>query len=630
MCGIAGLIRFSDREVKADVIEEMTAAVAHRGPDGSGVDYYRDSPDGIAVCDSGATTSWRVALGHRRLSIIDLSEAGRQPMSYRGRLWITFNGEIYNYVELRRELERLGHGFRSQTDTEVILAAYDEWGGGCFERLRGMWGLAILDGRRKRIVISRDRLGIKPLYVVKTSDLIAIASEIKQFAELPGFELTPNKAVVQGYLRTGYEQPGRTFFNSVMPLPEGTWQTIDLANGEFSEPVEYWHPERIEATIDDSAEAARQFREALLESVGIHLRSDVPVGCALSGGLDSSAIAGCVKRLANGSARPLETFSVVFPGFTLDERQFAEQVVARCQCSPHYTTPTPEQFLDDFSRFTWIHDEPVGSLAQYACYALARLMRSCDVPVTLNGQGGDEILAGYWQSYFMHLRGLFRSGRLMRLGWSFARSVLPGGNPELVRQVPVMFGRYRARRSAAAALENESTESTETSVAERLEHVFSMTEQQRRVYEIRRMYLPRLLKWDDRNFMAFGVEGRYPFLDHRLIELALSFAPETLYSRGWIKEPLRRGLSGMLPDSILRRRTKSGFETPQVEWLSGPLRSLIEQCVASDGPVWEFADRQHVRAQCAAAWNGRARGDEAQQEVMRVVFLDRWLREFFK
>ncbi len=202
----------------------------------------------------------------------------------------------------------------------------------------------------------------------------------------------------------------------------------------------------------------------------IHLRSDVPVGCALSGGLDSSAIAGCVKHLANGSARPLETFSVVFPGCAIDEQRFAEQVVQLCGCSPHFTTPTPEQFLDDLDRFTWIHDEPVGSLAQYACYALARLMRSCGVPVTLNGQGGDEILAGYWQSYFMHLRGLFRSGRLLRLGWNFARSMLPGGNPELVRQVPVMLVRYRARRSAAAALEREQAEPTEkTSLAERLD-----------------------------------------------------------------------------------------------------------------------------------------------------------------
>jgi asparagine synthase (glutamine-hydrolysing) len=336
----------------------------------------------------------------------------------------------------------------------------------------------------------------------------------------------------------------------------------------------------------------------------------------LSGGLDSSAIAGCVKHLANGSARSLETFSVIFPGCAVDEQPFANQVVEHCRCSPHFSTPTPDEFLDDLDRFLWIHDEPVGSLAQYACFALARLTRSCGVPVTLNGQGGDEILAGYWQSYFMHLRGLFRSGRVLRLGWSFARSMLPGGNPELVRQVPVMLSR-------------EQSQSAHTSVASRLHELMEMSEQERRVYEIRRLYLPRLLKWDDRNFMAFGVEGRYPFLDHQLIELALSFAPETLYAHGWIKEPLRRGLEGMLPQSILRRRTKFGFETPQSDWLRGPLRSVLESWVKSDAPIWNYAERDKVRELCREVWTRCTSGDETGQSLMRLFLADRWLRLFF-
>ncbi|HEV3416305.1 MAG TPA: asparagine synthase (glutamine-hydrolyzing), partial [Pirellulales bacterium] len=440
-------------------IVAMTQAVEHRGPDGSGIGYFVVSSVGFSECKSHDADNWQVALGHRRLAILDLSDAGRQPMSYRGRLWITFNGEIYNYIELRRELERLGREFQSQTDTEVILAAYDQWGTDCFARFRGMWGLVLIDGPRRMAILSRDRLGIKPVYVASIRDLIGVASEIKQFASMPGILLTPNEPVVRDYLWTGYEQPGQTFFAGITPLPEGTWQSIDLTSGEFSEPHEFWHPERIATEIVDANEAARLFREKLVDSVSIHLRSDVPVGCALSGGLDSSAIAGCVKHLANGSARPLETFSVIFPGCAVDEQPFANQVIEHCRCSPHFSTPTPDEFLDDLDRFLWIHDEPVGSLAQYACYSLARLTRSCSVPVTLNGQGGDEILAGYWQSYFMHLRGLFRSGRMLRLGLSVARSMLPGGNWELVRQVPVMLGRYRARRSAAAELEREQSKS---------------------------------------------------------------------------------------------------------------------------------------------------------------------------
>ncbi|HKD38422.1 MAG TPA: asparagine synthase (glutamine-hydrolyzing) [Pirellulales bacterium] len=630
MCGIAGLIRLSDAPVPSDAIDRMTSAVAHRGPDGSGVGFYCNSADGFVECDPLQSANWRIALGHRRLSILDLSEAGRQPMEYRGRIWIAFNGEIYNYVELRRELERLGCEFHTQTDTEVILAAYDQWGADCFERLRGMWGLVLVDGRRRQAIVSRDRLGIKPVYLARTADLIGMASEIKQFASMPGAKLAPNESVVRDYLWTGYEQPGRTFFLGITPLEEGTWQAIDLTTGKISEPQHYWHPERIEPVVSDADEAARRFREVLAYSVSIHLRSDVPVGCALSGGLDSSSIAGCVKHLANGSARPLETFSVVFPGCAVNEQSYAREVVEFCHCAPHFSTPTAEEFLEDLDRFTWIHDEPVGSLAQYACYALARLTRSCEVPVTLNGQGGDEILAGYWQSYFMHLRGLFRGGRLFRLGWSFARSVLPGGNPELIKQVPVMLGRYRARRAAAAELERgRSDDDRDSSVGTRLDELFAMSEQERRVHEIRRMYLPRLLKWDDRNFMAFSVEGRYPFLDHELIELALSFAPETLYSHGWIKEPLRRGLAGMLPEAILRRRTKSGFETPQSDWLRGQLRPTLEEWLNADAPIWQLTDRSRVTQLCHSFWNSPRRNDESGQTLMRLFLADRWMRVFW-
>lgn len=629
MCGIAALISFTASRPPAGAIEAMTEAVAHRGPDGSGIAFYADGADGISECDPRSSSNWRIALGHRRLSILDLSDAGRQPMPYRGRLWITFNGEIYNYVELRHELEQLGCEFRTQTDTEVILAAYDAWGADCFQRLRGMWGLVLIDGPRRKAIVSRDRLGIKPVYLARTPDLVGIASEIKQFVSMPGVKLTPDESVVRDYLWTGYEQPGRTFFFGITPLAEGTWQAIDLTTGEISEPEHYWHPERIEPVVNDANEAAQRFREVLSQSVAIHLRSDVPVGCALSGGLDSSAIAGCIKHLANGSVRPLETFSVVFPGCAVDEQSYARQVIEFCRCTPHFSTPAANDFLDDLDRFTWIHDEPVGSLAQYACYALARLTRSCSVPVTLNGQGGDEILAGYWQSYFMHLRGLFRGGRLFRLGWSFARSMMPGGNPELVKQVPVMLGRYRARRAAAVELEQERSGNGGSSVATRLDELFAMSEQQRRVYEIRRMYLPRLLKWDDRNFMAFSVEGRYPFLDHELIELALSLTPETLYSHGWIKEPLRRGLKGMLPEVILRRRTKSGFETPQSDWLRGPLRPTFQAWLNGEAPIWEFTDRDRVRRLCHDFWNSPGADDEKGQTIMRLFLADRWMRVFW-
>ena len=629
MCGIAALLRISGPPVDADVIEAMTQAVSHRGPDGCGTALFGLDSRGVREIAPGRPTQWQVALGHRRLSILDLSDAGRQPMAYRDRLWLTYNGEIYNYVELRAQLEQLGHQFHSHTDSEVILAAYDEWGTDCFRRFRGMWGLVLIDARRRMAVLSRDRLGIKPLYLARVGGLIAIASEIKQFLSVPGVRMQPDESVVRDYVQTGYEQQGHTFFEQITPLAPGTWQTVDLASGETSPAESYWFPERVDVDIHDPDEAASLFREALLQSVRIHLRSDVPVGCALSGGLDSSSIAACIARLNSGSEHPLETFTVTFPGSAIDEQYFAEQVVKTVGSSAHYVTPTPRQFLEDLDRFLWIHDEPVGSLAQYAGYALARLTREAGVPVTLNGQGGDEVLAGYWQSYFMHLRGLLRSGRLWRLSRHFAGAMFSHGNPELPRQVPIMLRRYRARRKASALSNGGAQLAGRDSAEVKLSRMMTMSEEQRRVYEIRHMFLPRLLKWDDRNFMAFAVEGRYPFLDHEMIELALRFAPSALYSKGWTKEPLRRGLAGMLPQTVLRRRTKFGFETPQDEWLCGPLRGALEDWLKSDSPVWQYIDRSDAQALAQQVWQLEGARDEPGQVLMRLYLTDRWLKLFF-
>ena len=627
MCGIAAILRRSEAALPTSAIEAMTEAVAHRGPDGSGIALFARRPDGITRLPHPGSP-WHLALGHQRLAILDLSPDGQQPMAYRDRLWLIHNGEIFNYLEIRAELERAGHTFRSHSDSEVILAAYDEWGPGCFHRFRGMWGLVLIDGRRQLAVLSRDRLGIKPLYLTGTRDLLAVASEIKQFAHLPGMRLEPDGSVVADYLATGYERQGRTLFTGVLPLAPGTYRTVDLRTGRLDEPVSFWSPERVEATIHDPAEAARLLRESLQESVRLHLRSDVPVGCALSGGLDSSVVAACIAPLHRDTGQPFETFSVVFPGSPLDEQDHARRVAEAVASRPHYVVPTAEGFLADLDRWVWIHDEPVGSLAQYSAYALARLTREAGVPVTLNGQGGDEVLAGYWQSYFMHLRGLLRAGRVWRLGRHFLGALTTAGNPELARQLPIMLRRYRFRRRAAARAGLVEARSGGESAAATLDRLISMSEQERRVYEIREQYLPRLLKWDDRNFMAFGVEGRYPFLDHRVIELTLSFAPGALYDRGWTKEPLRRGFRGLVPETVLRRRTKFAFETPQDDWLRGALRPAIETWLRSDAPVWDFVPRAQAERLAHRTWSVKSYLDESAQTLMRLFFTDAWMRRF--
>ena len=627
MCGIAAILKSRDIHFPTAMFERMRDEVSYRGPDDKGRTFFNRSGSAYHKMEMpDADSAWEIGLGHRRLSILDLSSAGHQPMGYKGRFWIVYNGEVYNYIELRAELQGLGHLFHSASDTEVILAAYAEWGPACFDRLRGMWAIVILDCVRSEIIVCRDRLGIKPLYLWEGSGLVAIASEIKQLLHVPGFTARMDPVSAALYLQTGYENSSRSFFRDVWPVPAGCWLRVSLDSLKLSEPEAYWHPERIQVGVTNADEAGRLFADKLRETVRMHLRSDVPVGCALSGGLDSSSIAVLVNAMKNGQGVPLHTFTSTFPGHRYDERQFVDSVVATIRALPHFTTPDPHLFLEELDRFLWIHDEPVGSLSMYAGYCVARLTQEAGIPVTLNGQGGDEILSGYWQTYFLHLLDLWKQGQLMDLSRHFLGALMRNGNPVLMGQVPVMLRRFRARGMKAFRPRLRNIVAINTQ--ELLQEVLGMDNQARRVHEIRDMFLPRLLKWDDRNSMAFSVEGRYPFLDHHLIELCLSFAPRTLYRKGWTKYPLRLGLQTVLPSEICHRRSKYGFETPQDDWLCGPLRLELECLFEKDRPVWDYVEREDLRQLSQQVWELNGKHDEPGQALFRVFIFDRWLKIF--
>ncbi|MCA1580261.1 MAG: asparagine synthase (glutamine-hydrolyzing) [Acidobacteria bacterium] len=618
MCGIAALFKKRESERTLSLAHAMSNAAPHRGPDGAAFVGLK----GEKVLRSEESRDWEVAFAHRRLSIIDLSSAAAQPMVYRDRYWITYNGEIYNYVELRAELQGLGHCFRTQGDAEVLLAAFAEWGPRCFERMRGMWGLVLLDARTGTAVLSRDRLGIKPLYVWENDDLLAAVSEIKQLVEIPGFRARRSEQAVNEYLATGYEDHTGSFFCGVAPVPPGTYLTFSVADGTLSAPQPYWWPERIETSVEDIDEAGEAFAAKLEECVRIYMRSDVPVGCALSGGLDSSSIA-VLSHGLTGGVSDLHTFTATCAGDPADERDYVDTVLKDIRAVPHFVTPSPQGFLDDFDDFVWHHDEPVGGISLYAGYCLARATREANVPVSLSGQGGDEILSGYWQSYFLYLRELVLRGRGLTLAAHLAGALLPDGNPYLIGQVPVMLRRYLARRRGMGSLAGGTT-----AVSQVLQRALAGVGQGRRVDEIRLMYLPRFLKWDDRNLMAFSVEGRYPFLDHELVELCLSFAPEILYHRGWTKWPLRLGLERALPQKVVRRRSKYGFWIPQDQWLCGPLRPALTEWLASDRPLWDLVDRTVVRKLAAETWQAAGRRDEPGQALVRCLLLDKWMEVF--
>jgi asparagine synthase (glutamine-hydrolysing) len=428
---------------------------------------------------------------------------------------------------------------------------------------------------------------------------------------------------VRTYLATGFEAFDRSFFRDVVPLPPGTWQSVDLRTAERGSPEPFWFPERVVATVSDVESATATFAERFADAVRVHLRSDVPVGCALSGGLDSSSVAAVAAKLLPG--KQLETFSVVFPGHPSDERSFIDVVARHTRANVHVVTPTPSQFLEDLDRFVWTHDEPVGSMSQYAAYALARLTRAAGVPVTLNGQGGDEVFSAYWQCLLSHLADSLRGGRpLGSLGFLLG-ALLPSGNAALFGELPGMLRRFRDRRAGGTALELRAGPATASGP---LGAVLRMTEAERRVFDVRQLILPRLLKWDDRNFMAFSVEGRYPFLDHPLIEACLSFTARSLYDKGWVKEPLRRALAADLPRSVVRRKTKVGFETPQPDWLRGPLRPAIEAWLAADAPVWHFVEPAAARRLAERVFRTAAPRREDHEALFRLWCLERWLRVF--
>ena len=622
MCGIAGLIKLRDKSYPFKALNGMLGQVAHRGPDDQGSVWFGHGYNSLSLSQcSPESGDWVIGIGNRRLAILDKSSNGHQPMNYREDFWVTFNGEIYNYKELRGDLEAVGYHFSSGSDTEVLLAAYAEWGDGWFARFRGMWALLLLDLARQDAVIARGRLGTKPIYLWQAPGIIAIASETKQLLSLPDFHPKLNHEVAAEYLATGYESGVATFFQDVFPLPPATSMHISLDSLKLSEPRRYWHPERIEVAVEDPEQAAKLFAYKLDQSVRLHLRSDVPIGCALSGGLDSSSIA-MLAASTRGKQEPLDTFTSVFPGHATDESHYANLVGRAIDATSHFVAPTAEQFILDLDRFVWVHDEPVGSMSVYAGYCVARLVKQAGVKVSLSGQGGDEILGGYWQSYVLYLRDLLKSGKVLGLLSQLVGALLPGGNSVLVNQLPVMLRRYWARSHPRLPVERAMPRQNA------LEKILDLEPRLRRLREVSTFFLPTLLRWEDRNSMAFSVEGRYPFLDHELIELCLSFAPATLYHSGWSKWPLRLGLRKTLPPQIARRREKFGFETPQEDWLRGALRPTLEKWIKKEQPVWALLSQQKVQDLANELWSSTAPQQESSQTLFRVFMFSNWAERF--
>lgn len=571
MCGIAALIPRSGAP-DAGLLDRLTDTVVHRGPDGRGV--FVDP---------------LIGLGHRRLAIVDLTDNGKQPL-HLGPLTISYNGEVYNHVELRAELEALGHSFVGRSDTEVIAAAYLEWGSACLHRFNGMWGLLIFDQRDQTLFMARDRFGVKPLYYWRSpeGDLL-VASEIKQFSVHPSWKAVLNPQRAYDFLNWGLtDHTDETLFLGVHQLEPGcqgkfslkSWRTTPLNDGWRSAlGLSRWYQPPTTTTAQSPEAAAARFRELLKDSVRLRLRADVTVGSCLSGGLDSSSIV-CLMNdlLREQSSEDLQrTFSARAEDRSVDEGKHIATVTSHTGVTNYEVTPSHTKLFSELDKIIWHQDEPFASTSIYAQWSVFRLAKEQHCTVMLDGQGADEQLAGYHGFFGARLGSLLRRGRLgtfikelphfrRRHGISTVRAFLLAFNYLLDGPVRHFLRRLLGKTSTTSPWLNL------TRLGARPQSPFEVVGARHRsvaemaYWQVTRTNLPTLLRYEDRDSMAFSIESRVPFLDYRLVEFCLELEDDLRIRNAVTKVVLRDAMTGILPDSIRDRSDKIGFATPESVW----------------------------------------------------------------
>lgn len=668
MCGISGFVSVMPRP--GETIFKMNDLLRHRGPDDEGYlltdDFGAapaicggpDTPEAVyrsaahvpvESCQRNAGRAVRLALGHRRLSIVDLSPLGHQPMSFQDqRFWIVYNGEIYNHVELRLELEELGCRFLSASDTEVILAAYSVWGQECLHRFNGMWAFAIYDTVQRSLFLARDRFGVKPLYYwINGEGTLGFASEIKALTVMPGWRARCNPERVYDFLAWGIQDhTDETLFEGVYQLLPGHCCTLPLGGNAWKKmlphpggrlPARQWYELKARPFAGDAAAAAEGVRDLLTDSVRLRLRADVPVGSCLSGGLDSSSIV-CI---ANGLLRAQsaqscqKTFSACSDVARFDERTYMEDVVAKTGVDAHYCYPDQDELFRQGDALAWHQDEPFGSTSIYAQWTVFKLASDNSVRVMLDGQGSDELLAGYHNFLGARLAGLARRFRMLELmkewramgrrhGYDHYHLLQLGVSnlmPWLVRPVAALQGRTCGNLDwldlvrLGATRRDPITEAGARSPSIREISLAQLT----------RGNIQMLLHWEDRNSMAHSIESRVPFLDYRLVEFALGLPDEFKIREGVTKSVLRDAMKGILPERIGARMDKLGFTTPEEVWIrersTVAFRRAIEGAIAlSNGVLTQKALTifdEVVQGKRPFHWF-----------IWRVISFGTWLRTF--
>jgi asparagine synthase (glutamine-hydrolysing) len=594
MCGIAGIVSFAGSGIETEVLKTMGNCLRNRGPDDLGfLGWSGESRVQLTRDCQVLQGSW-LTLVHRRLSILDLTEAGWQPMlTPDGRYAIVFNGEIYNYLELQSELKALGYQFHSHSDTEVLLYAYAQWGKQALTRLVGMFAFAILDTQERKLFLARDFFGIKPLYYTHLENGFAFASEIKALLTIPGVSRRANSQRLYQYLQSEITDYGnQTLFAEIQQLPSAHYLEIDLDTHKINHPVRYWQINLDQPYNLSYSEATQQLRQLFLENIQLHLRSDVPVGAALSGGIDSSAIVMAMRHL-EGKDLQLYTFSYLADDPQLNEEKWVDLVSHTSDAKVYKIQPQPEELIADLEQLIQIQDEPFGSTSIYAQYCVFRQAKATGIKVMLDGQGADEMLGGYRPYLAARLASLIRQGK-----WGEAKYFL-----EKTTQLSDTSYRQMLSRAGGLLLPSNFQGIARKFVGKDLippwlnatwmkqNQVFREFLEEKQSEEILReqlyqafgeVSLPRLLRYEDRNSMAHSIESRVPFLTPALVNFIFSLPEEFIIaSDGTSKAIFREAMRGIVPNPILNRKDKIGFATPEQKWLT-TIRPWVESVLESE------------------------------------------------
>lgn len=666
MCGISGII--SSVPIKAECLLKMNKIIHYRGPDDEGYVFSNlngelsvlgdiDTPKNVfssdipyapqaVLSEVGLDKSFQIGLGHRRLSILDLSVDGHMPMSDNlKRYWITFNGEVYNFIEIKEDLEKRGYEFRSSSDTEVILAAYMEWGAECLNKFVGMFSFAILDRESQEVFLVRDRFGIKPLYYwVSSSGVLYFGSEIKQFTVCDQWESKLNHQRVFDYLFYSLtDHTEETMFNGVYQIKPGHASILDLKNlnlkggGKIAQ-FKWYNPE-LSAFTGTFEEAKDKFKALFDSSIKLHLRSDVPVGFTLSGGLDSSAIVCTVDQIKKSLKSPgaMYTFSSVNENPQFSEKSWMDEVTKRVTAKSTYVYPDVETLIETLPKIIYHMDEPYQSQSAFLGYQVYQAAGKEDIKVILTGQGADEYLSGYGLFRKLRIHEMVRKFRIKEFSFESNKKglkILPDYFNILAQIVVHNFSlgikqllrsNKRDYKKIKSLLNGDKLRYKFIHPLENFDQ-FQHNHITNSKHQLSTNPLPRYLRWEDRNSMAHSIEARVPFLDHRLVEFCHSLPLDYLDGKDKTKMILTESMEGILPKIIQERKDKKGFITPEEDWVKsknpGDFRKLLEKSIAySEGIINKKAALNY--------YDGLVKGEVPFDfTYWRLILLGFWMNRF--